>query len=138
MKPGFANFDPITASQHLGDDILGAVLAERSGRLLLPLYQAQGNDAYFIARPIGRFWLEISAWLRRIHLDNFVDVLPGVRSHPARPGTLIVNRRIARWLVSDVFHLFCYRVWREDDDDVVIVRRPHDRKPPQRIDLGIS
>lgn len=137
MKPGFANFDPVTASQHLGEDISGPVRAERSGRLLLPLYQSQGSDGYFIARPIGCFWLELSAWLRRIHLDNFLDVLPGVRRHHIKSGTLIVNRRLARWLVNDVFHLFGYRLWREDGEELIIVRRPHDRRGPDRIDLGI-
>jgi len=137
MKPGFANFDPVTASQHLGQDANGPVLAERSGRLLLPLYQAQGSDGYFIARPIGRFWLELSACLRRIHLDNFIDVLPGVRSNPARPGTLIITRRFTRSLGSDVLHLFGYRLWREDGDDVIVIRRPHDRRAPRDIDLGV-
>jgi succinylglutamate desuccinylase len=48
MRPGFLNFDPVEAGQPLADDITGPVLAPFSGLILMPLYQHQGADGFFI------------------------------------------------------------------------------------------
>jgi hypothetical protein len=50
MHPGFENFQPVSAGDLLAQDHLGEIKAPNSGRLLLPLYQAQGDDGFFIIR----------------------------------------------------------------------------------------
>lgn len=48
MRPGFQNFDRIEKGQWLATDRNGKILAQRSGYILMPLYQKQGEDGFFI------------------------------------------------------------------------------------------
>ena len=52
MRPGFANFDRVAAGQVLADDVRGEVRAPTDGLLLMPLYQAQGEDGFFLVREV--------------------------------------------------------------------------------------
>lgn len=48
MLPGFKNFDQIKEGQHLADDRNGKVLSKCDGMILMPLYQKQGSDGFFV------------------------------------------------------------------------------------------
>lgn len=48
MRPGFRNFDVIEKGDHLADNQKGPIYAPITGRILMPLYQGQGNDGFFI------------------------------------------------------------------------------------------
>jgi hypothetical protein len=85
------------------------VRAPLSGFLLLPLYQERGEDGFFIARPVGRKWLTVSAVVRGLRLDRLLPWLPGARRDPQHHDVVRVDRRIARWGVVQVFHLAGYR-----------------------------
>jgi succinylglutamate desuccinylase len=50
MLPGFRSFQPVVAGEVLATDRTGEVRAPEGGRLLLPLYQAQGEDGFFLVR----------------------------------------------------------------------------------------
>ncbi len=50
MLPGFRSFQPIVPGQVLARDRNGDVLSPEGGRLLLPLYQAEGEDGFFLVR----------------------------------------------------------------------------------------
>jgi len=50
MLPGFHSFQPISAGAVLALDRWGEVRAPEAGRLLLPLYQPQGEDGFFLIR----------------------------------------------------------------------------------------
>jgi predicted deacylase len=52
MHPGFENFEPVSAGRLLAQDVRGDVRSPESGRLLLPLYQAQGDDGFFLIREV--------------------------------------------------------------------------------------
>ncbi len=108
MEPGWSNFDRVRAGELLAHDRRGPVVAPRDGRLLMPLYQTRGEDGFFIVEPIRRFWFELSATLRRLHADRLLPLLPGVRRARELPDAFVVSRRIARWLVPEVFHLLGY------------------------------
>ena len=56
MEPGFANFQPIERGQVLARDSQGAIEAPMKGWLLLPLYQGQGEDGFFIGRDVSSAW----------------------------------------------------------------------------------
>lgn len=133
MRPGYRNFDPVDAGDLLADDARGPVRAERRGRILMPLYQAQGDDGYFIARPIGRAWLALSAALRRLGLPAVARRLPGIHEDPGRPGVLRVDRRVARFVAIDLFHLLGYRVVERDATHLVVARRHFDFHGPDRV-----
>jgi hypothetical protein len=75
----------------------------------MPLYQPLGDDGFFLAVPVPRFWFELSATLRRLRLDRYFALLPGIRRFGDRPDTFLVSRRIARLFVPELFHLLGYK-----------------------------
>ena len=50
MRPNFQNFQAVSKGQWLATDNSGKIEAECDGYLLMPLYQKQGNDGFFIVR----------------------------------------------------------------------------------------
>lgn len=50
MLPGFGNFQPITSGTLLATDNNGEVYAPADGYLLMPLYQEQGDEGFFMVR----------------------------------------------------------------------------------------
>lgn len=50
MKPGYVNFQPIHRGEHLADDRHGPIYAPMDGFILMPLYQAQGSDGFFVVQ----------------------------------------------------------------------------------------
>ncbi len=48
MLPGFGNFDPVQAGQPLAYLDGETVVNDYDGYILMPLYQAQGEDGYFV------------------------------------------------------------------------------------------
>lgn len=127
MDPGFATFDPVLRGQPVARDRAGPIRIPESGRILMPLYQAQGDDGFFVVREFQPFWLAVSSIVRHLRVDRVVHWLPGVRRDPRRPGVLIVNRRTAHWYAIEIFHLLGYRRERLEGDELVVSRRqePH-------------
>lgn len=109
MEPGFSNFSPVVRGQLLARDRAGEVRARGQARVLLPLYQAQGDDGFFLGRPVTRLWRWLAHLLRGLRLRRIVRWLPGVRRDPQDPETLVVDPRVARWFVLETFHLLGYR-----------------------------
>ncbi|MBI5851923.1 MAG: succinylglutamate desuccinylase/aspartoacylase family protein [Planctomycetes bacterium] len=123
MVPGYVSFQPVEKGDLLGHDRNGPVRARARGMVLLPLYQGLGEDGYFFARVVPRFWFRLSGLLRRFRLSRFVGILPGVRRDPADRRTLLVNPTVARWLTVPLFHLFGYRRERPRGDRLAFSRR---------------
>lgn len=130
MLPGFANFDPIRKGQKLAINKYGDIHAIESGMIMMPLYQKQGNDGFFICRDVSLFWIWLSGILRRIGIQKIVHLLPGVRRSPGDPTELIVNTRIARILPLQIFHLLGFRRRRWVDNKLIVSRRKHDTSGP--------
>jgi predicted deacylase len=53
MHPGYTNIQRVRAGAPLAEDRHGPIHAPRDGVLLLPLYQAQGNDGFFLGREVA-------------------------------------------------------------------------------------
>ncbi len=126
MEPGFASFQPVRAGEIVARDRHGPVRVPERGRLLMPLYQRQGEDGFFVVREISPFWLSLSAWLRRLHVDRVVHWLPGVRRVPGSQDSFVVNRRIARWFALELLHLLGFRRHGRSGQYLVVSRRPRD------------
>lgn len=127
MRPGFQNFQPVRRGEVLARVDPGSgpceVQSPLSGRVLMPRYQALGDDGFFLGREVRPVWLRLSGWLRRAGLAWTVRLLPGVRRVPERPRELVVDGRIARWFTVEILHLFGWR-WRAREGRVVrFVRR---------------
>jgi hypothetical protein len=123
MKPGFFNFRRVSKGQHVADDRRGHVRVPEAGLMMLPRYQGEGDDGYFIARPVSRAALRVSAALRTLRLDALVPYLPGVSRHPERVDHYIADPAVARVAVTQVFHLFGYRQVRVHAERLVFSRR---------------
>lgn len=126
MAPGFTNFQTVAAGQRLAWDRRGVVRARQEGRILMPLYQGQGDDGFFMTRAVSPRWLDISTVLRRWNAGRLMRFLPGIRQHPTRPDTLIVNTRVARFFPLQIFHLLGFRMRRWENEALVVSRRRHD------------
>lgn len=50
MRPGYVNFQRVGAGEHLADDIHGPVLSPANSLILMPLYQPQGSDGFFLVQ----------------------------------------------------------------------------------------
>lgn len=123
MLPGYVSFQTIREGDLLARDQRGELRAPESGGILMPLYQRQGDDGYFVIREFSPFWLTVSAVLRRLRLDALLPLLPGVRRDGGRPGTLRIDRRVARFYALEIFHLLGYRKKRIEDGQLVVTRR---------------
>ena len=124
MLPGFTNFQPVREQQVVASDAQGEVRTPEAALMMLPRYQPQGEDGYFLARQVSRFWLALSAGLRRSRIDRLVHWLPGVRRDPARHDHMVLDRERPR--AVDVFHLMGYRHRRDEGDGFVFTRRRPD------------
>jgi len=134
MEPGFVNFQWVQKGQLLARDEHGLVLSQYRARILLPLYQGQGDDGFFLTRDVHPFWLGVSTVVRRLRLAGLLRALPGVRRDRSRQGALVVDTRVARAFPLEVFHLFGYRKVRWTGRDLVVSRRPFDLAAPPRVE----
>jgi succinylglutamate desuccinylase len=123
MRPGFSSFQPIARGQPLADDRGGVIAAPRAGLMLLPRYQGQGEDGFFIARAVDRRWLRAADVARRVGLDRLAARLPGVRRAPELPdGLLVVPHRAASVRV-ELLRMLGYRRAESRDGLLVLQRR---------------
>ncbi|MDH3648403.1 MAG: succinylglutamate desuccinylase/aspartoacylase family protein [Saprospiraceae bacterium] len=51
MRSGYQNFQKILKGELLASDRHGAIHSQYEGMILMPLYQTQGQDGYFIVKP---------------------------------------------------------------------------------------
>jgi succinylglutamate desuccinylase len=132
MEPSFVNFQSVAHGELLaraGANGEERIEAPRDGVLIMPLYQGQGQDGFFLGRRVRPFWLHLSTFLRRLRLGSWLHVLPGVRRVGAGPDALEVDRRVARFLSRELFHLFGYRRVRAEGELVFFTRRVEQSRP---------
>lgn len=53
MRAGFKNFDRIKKGDWLANDKMGKIEAQSDGYILMPLYQRQGTDGFFIVKDVN-------------------------------------------------------------------------------------
>lgn len=126
MEPGFTNFQPVERGRLLARDRHGPIRAGESGQVLMPLYQGQGTDGFFLVRRVRPFWLRVAERLRRLRIDRLLPALPGVRRYRDAPGTLVVDPRVARWFVVELFHLLGFRKRQSREGKLIVSRRWHE------------
>jgi succinylglutamate desuccinylase len=135
MEPGFRNFQPVPRGVVLAKDRRGEIKAQEKGLILLPLYQALGDDGFFLGREVKRFWLNLSRILRKLKVGHYIHLLPGVRRDPMNENFYIINTRIARILPLQIFHLLGFRKLRWIDNELIISRRSYDVRGPVKLIL---
>ncbi|MEE8525222.1 MAG: succinylglutamate desuccinylase/aspartoacylase family protein [Thermoanaerobaculia bacterium] len=127
MDPGWTNFKPVRKGQVVALDRNGPVTAPKDGRMLMPLYQEQGAEGFFVVERVHGFWLRLSAAFRRLHVERVLHWLPGVERHPERADVFVVDRHTARWLARQLFHLLGFRrLGPRGERYLTMARRNHD------------
>lgn len=128
MKSGYKNFQPIFPGEQIASDKSGAIKANILGRIILPLYQGLGNDGFFVGKEIKPFWFSVSVLLRKFRLDNLLPLFPGIRKSLDQKHTFILNKKLAKWLGFNFFHLFGYRLIPNTGQEILIKKRVHGNK----------
>jgi succinylglutamate desuccinylase len=123
MLPGMRSFQPVLEGEVLARDRKGDVRSPERARLLMPLYQPQGEDGFFLIREFHPSWLSFSEFLRRMKADRILHWLPGVRRKGRDSGSLVVDRRWARWFTLEILHLLGYRREVEEGDRLVVLKQ---------------
>ena len=126
MNKGFTNFDRVRKDELLAFSDAHEVNAPMNGLIFMPLYQKQGDDGFFIITKISNFWLKLSTIVRKLHLHHLLRILPGIKIDRTHAYTLIVNPRTAKFLTTEIFHLFGYRKQVVKDNKLHFIKR--DRK----------
>ncbi len=125
MCPGFENFQQIVKGEILACEKNSWLVAPHDGHIFMPLYQDQGDDGYFIIRPIAKKYLYLSTLLRRLGIDSLLALLPGVRYTDELKKSLRINQRVAKFFTKDFLHLMGYRVKQQDINHLIAHKREH-------------
>jgi succinylglutamate desuccinylase len=130
MELGYENFQPVRRGELLAEQKSGAVYANETGLILMPLYQKLGEDGFFLGREVAPFWLKLSGVLRRLRVGSLMHLLPGVKRSAYDKDVFEINTRVARFFPLQIFHLLGFRKRRRLGDKLVVSRRRHDTKSP--------
>ena len=123
MNEGYGGFERLEVGQIVAHDSRGPVTVPEAGQMLMPLYQSQGEDGFFIVRRVRKVWLHLSALLRRAGLIRVVHWLPGIKRHPGLSHSYVVNRKVARFYALEILHLLGFRRHRSVGERIIVTRR---------------
>ncbi len=123
MHPGYRNFSPVSKGESLAHNDEGEITARQSARIFMPLYQRSGNDGFFLVRRVPRWALSLSSVLRQFNFQRVLAWLPGVSHSQDQPDALVVNKKVARFLAVQLFHLLGYRRKQDSGDRMIFSRR---------------
>lgn len=129
MLKDFKNFQVISKNELLAYSNGNEVRATFDGYIFMPLYQKQGKDGFFIIRKISRHWLFLSKIVRMLKFHYLLRILPGIKQDRKNKYTLIVNVKTAKFLATEIFHLFGYRKKIKNGSKWYFIKR--DRKVSQ-------
>ena len=109
MAKGFESFQSVEKGRLLARINGQYVYAPFEGEIFMPLYQRSGKEGFFLIRKIPPFFMNLSAVLRRLRINDLIAILPGVKWENRKRGILKVNLKVARFLTKPIFHLLGYR-----------------------------
>ncbi|QDU84830.1 aspartoacylase [Planctomycetes bacterium Pla163] len=122
MVAGFTSFDRVARGQLLAHDVRGDLLCPFDGRVLLPLYQGQGTDGYFIGREAGRFARLASSVARRLFGRRALALLPGIALEGERALRVALHDATG-WRLAVCRFLGFWRQ-RPNGPNLILSRRP--------------
>ncbi len=123
MIPGFKNFSPVNQDQLLAHLKGIEISSPFDGLLFMPSYQKQSQDGFFIVEKIGRSYLFISGFLRKILISRLIVLLPGIKRVKGKKNLFYIPLGIFTIVGKGVFKFFGYRIVHEEEKGVVVVMR---------------
>ncbi|MFV8756374.1 succinylglutamate desuccinylase/aspartoacylase family protein [Nannocystaceae bacterium ST9] len=109
MDPGWVSFQPLRRGERVARDREGEVTSPASGCMLMPLYQGQGEDGFFVARELGNVRMQVSAALRKLGVDGLLPWLPGVAVEGERLDQVELRGVADRPIVQEALRMLGYR-----------------------------
>ena len=137
MNPGYRNFQAVHRGEVLAYNRRGPISANETARVFMPLYQAQGEDGFFLIRGIHPLWLWLSAIARKWRLEGLLARLPGISRAEDQPHVLTVDIKVARWLATDIFHLLGYRKKIHKGEQLLFIKREYDVAGVGEVDYTV-
>lgn len=128
MLNGFENFQSVKKGKRLALSNNKTLCSKHNAQIFMPLYQPQGQEGFFIIRKIKPFFLKLSATLRRLKMDEFLIILPGISWEDPKKHVLKVDLKTARFLAKSIFHLFGYRSKQIDETHLKLYNRERTAK----------
>jgi succinylglutamate desuccinylase len=119
MQPGWAGFQTVTAGELVAHDGNHEVRTSRSGRLLMPLYQQQGEDGFFLMQIHSPLRHAFGRLLSRLPVERLLVRLPGIEF--AGAGGLLVDRRWIEGPGETLLLLLGYRSRRFEGERTLLV-----------------
>ena len=123
MLPGFRSFDTLQEGTKLASHNGRQLSTDKKSIVFMPLYQEQGEEGFFLIRKIPQWILRLSATVRKLRLDHFLTVLPGVSWSSEKKDQLMVDLKVARFLSKPFFHLLGYRSRILDETHILMSNR---------------
>ena len=120
MRPGYSNFTRVRAGEVVASDRRGPIEIPRDGLMMLPRYQQEGDDGFFVAIPMTPGWLRTSTFLRRTQLGRLLPLLP--RMGRDERGDLLWGGAAPKGMLLGALHLLGYRSVTPTDDGFVVRR----------------
>lgn len=120
MNPGYANFIPIRKGERVARDRHGPIVSPRDGLMMLPRYQDEGDDGFFIATAVTPAWLRVSSAARTVRLERLLRLAPGIRHEG--PDQLNLRRHPSERMLG-LLHLLGYRGQRAATEGHTFFRR---------------
>ena len=93
---------------------------------MMPSYQEQGEDGYFLMRGFRPFWMHVSHVLRRVAVAPIAHRLPGAHRAEGTDDGIVADKRVARFFAKQLFHLLGFRQLEDAVSRLVMRRRPFD------------
>ncbi len=122
MNEGWESFDRVEEGERLARDKRGEIRSPFTGLMLMPLYQSQGDDGFFIISHVPRWRIVLSRWMRKMRVERWLAFLPGIHRHDERDDVLVVDAKRAGPRLELLLFAFGYRR-REPGDGVVVFSR---------------
>lgn len=85
MHAGYKNFQPVQKGEVLGDYGGREMKTPVTGQVFMPLYQKQGQECFYIIKPIDTFWIKLSIKFRGFRHHDKLDWLLGVKKIGTAP-----------------------------------------------------
>lgn len=128
MMPGFENFQTVSKGVTIALNGDGIITAKKRRQLFMPLYQSKGYEGFYFIRSIPYLFLKMSEYCRLLKMDRVLVLLPGVSWASTKKGSLVVNKKVARFFAKSIFHLLGYRTREVNEDKLILKSREHNSK----------
>jgi succinylglutamate desuccinylase len=109
MKGGFESFQNIKKGTVIATNNNKSIVSTYNAKIFMPLYQAKGEDGFFVIKLIKPFFLNLSTFLRTIKIDSLLVCLPGISWEDQKKEVLKANLKVTKFFAKSFFHLLGYR-----------------------------